>query len=519
MKRGVWRIFGVILLAGAILRFVDLGRRPLHGDEAVGASLSLDVLQTGSHTYESANRHGPFQYYLGGAAMALLGPSDGAIRFPYALAGCLLPLALVGFRRHLTDPGWLLASGLIAFSPAFLYYSRYAIQEIHFALVTATFLAAGLAFASRGAGRSLVGLFLAAGWMITLKETFVIVWGCLALSVFLGALLGGPPFRSALREAGSSLKRRWIVALGGAGGGTLLVAAAYTDGFRDSAGLRNLARNLAEMMRLGASSPAGLELHRHPPGFYLSLLARYEWPILLLAAAGLWAAYRSRRPFPLLLALDALLLSAVHLALPYKTPWLLLTPLLPLALLGGYGGAALLDRNWKHRKWTQASARGHLLAATLVPFLCLPQSISLCFFRPADPTESMVYHPTGPDQATLVREIRTLASRLPADLSPKVLVALPYAWPLGWYLRDRSDVLYERSPVPLQSPQELSRIPIILTLERADRRFLLTFTGSERIPPFSLPGYRSRTYVLIPPDYNVARLHVRSDLVPARPSE
>ncbi|MCI0566707.1 MAG: hypothetical protein L0Z52_00775, partial [Acidobacteria bacterium] len=59
-------LFILLLLSGAALRLVHLERRPLHGDEAVGASLSSKVSSTGSFIYESSNRHGPFQYLLGG---------------------------------------------------------------------------------------------------------------------------------------------------------------------------------------------------------------------------------------------------------------------------------------------------------------------------------------------------------------------------------------------------------------------------------------------------------------------
>src|SRR5437867_1357609 len=98
-----WGIFGALLLAGAFLRLADLENRPLHGDEAVGAVVSQGVKDTGSFLYEFSNRHGPFQYILGGAVMALRDDSVFWIRFPHALLGSLLPLALLGFRRRLTD--------------------------------------------------------------------------------------------------------------------------------------------------------------------------------------------------------------------------------------------------------------------------------------------------------------------------------------------------------------------------------------------------------------------------------
>ena len=506
----VWVLFAGIFVAGAALRFLDLERRPLHGDEAVGAHLSRDVRDTGSFRYESVNRHGPFQYYVEGAALALGGESDFSIRFTFALAGSLLPLALLGFRRKLSDPGWLVTCGWIAFSPSFLYYSRYAIQEIDLILSTALLLSAGLAFATSGSAISIITLFLAAAWMVSVKETFIIAWGCLALSLLLGSWIGGRDFREAVRTAMERLRRRRLAATTGAIAGLALVVAAYTDGFRAPAGLGNLARNIAGTIRLGAATPSALMLHYHPPGYFLGLLLRYEWGILLLTTAGLWAALRDRRPLTLFLALDAALMIAVHAALPYKTPWLVLSQLLPLTLLAGCGARDLLE-HW-HRA---GSARNPLLPALLFALLCVPQSLALNFFRPADPAEPLAYHHTGPEQVLLAREIQDLLLRLPRELDPEVLVCLPYYWPLAWYLRDAQAIRFEQSPVPSESPEDLAKIPLVVTLEKADERFLTSFTGSPRFTPAAVPGHRSRPYILIPPDYLVARLWVRSDLAPA----
>jgi len=513
-RTAVW-VFAALLAAGAVLRLTDLDNRPLHGDEAVGASISQEVANSGSFVYEFANRHGPFQYFLGGAAMALGGESPFWIRLPFALLGCLLPLTLLPFRRRLTDPGWILAAGLLAFSPSFVYYSRYAIQEIDFAVATALLLGCGAAFASGGSGAALAGLLLAGAWMVTVKETFIVVWGCAALALALGAVVGGERFRFALRNGIRNAARRPLAAAAGTLAGLLLVAGAYSDFFRDPSGLGNLARNLREMLAAGASSAGTAALHRHPASFYLSLLLRYEWLILALFLAGAWSAFRSRRPFALFLALYALVTGGLHLALPYKTPWLLLTPLLPMAILAGHGGAALLESpGWARR------LRFPILMAVLITLLPLPRTLLLNFARPADPVaEPLVYHQAGEEQVALAREIRRILSGLPADLHPRALICLPYAWPLAWYLKDEAGVFYEPSAIPSVTPESLARIPVLVTLEGGDPKFLEAFTGSREVPPFSLPHHVSRRYVLIPPDYAVARLWVRFDLAPAGAGE
>jgi len=506
-------IFAAILAAGVLLRLAALENRPLHGDEAAGASFSRDVARAGSFVYQFSNRHGPFQYFLGGAAMAAGGESPFWIRFPYALAGSLLPLALLPLRRRLTDPGWILSAGLLAFSPFFVYYSRYAIQEIDLAAATALFLGCGAALASGGGGLALAGFFVSGAWMVTVKETFVIVWGCIAGALVLGAVAGGGRFRSAVRTGARNAVRHSPAGAAGLLLGLLLVAGAYSDFFRDASGLGNLARNLLEMLAAGASSAGAAVLHRHPPSFYLSLLLRYEWLTLALFLAGTWSALRSRRPFALFLALYALLSAGIYLALPYKTPWLLLTPLLPMAILGGHGGAALLEiPGWKQR------SPAPILMAAVIGLLPLPRTLILNFVRPADPiAEPIVYHQAGEEHVALAKEIQRILSIAPSEAPCRAVICLPYAWPLAWYLRDQPGVLYERSAIPSGPSESLAGIPVVVTLESGDRGFLQAFTGSPDVPPFSLPTHANRRYVLIPPDYAVARLWIRSDLASAAP--
>ncbi len=305
-------LFIGLLVAGAWLRLAQLERRPLHGDEAVGASLSLDVAKTGSFLYFSANRHGPFQYFLDGWVMRWKGTSTSAIRFPFALAGSLLALGLLPMRGALGEAGWLFTTSLLTFSPFFVYYSRYAIQEILFALATILMLACAASFARTGRGPALFGTLLSAAWMVTQKETFLIVWGCLGVAALAGWILGGARFRAAAAGAVKALAARWPWGVAGAACGALLIAFFYTDRFHDNSGLANLAVNLVDLVRHGAATASASELHRHPAVFYVSLLTRYEWLVLAGFAAGSWLALRGRRPLILFLTSYALLLLAVH---------------------------------------------------------------------------------------------------------------------------------------------------------------------------------------------------------------
>ncbi len=493
-------LFIGLLVAGVWLRLAKLDRRPLHGDEAVGASLSLDVAKTGSFLYFSPNRHGPFQYFLDGWVMRWKGTSTSWIRFPFAVAGSLLALALLPMRAALGEAGWLFATSLLTFSPFFVYYSRYAIQEILFALATALLLACAAAFARTGQGRALFGALLSAAWMVTLKETFLIVWGCLGVAALAGWMIGGARFRADFGGAANSLAGSWRWGLAGAACGAVLIAFFYTDRFQDSSGLANLGVNLVDLVRHGASTASAAELHRHPATFYFSLLTRYEWLVLAGFAAGIWLAVRGRRTLSLLLASYALLSLAVHFYLAYKTPWLLLTPLLGMALVAGTAW------DWAADRLPVAAPAAGLCLAALLPLLLLPATLRTSFQRPADPALGLAYHHAGAEQLTLAAEIRRAVAAAPASTFPKAVVALPYYWPLAWYLRDETEVFFQPSAIPGEPVEVLAAVPILVTLQSADPKFLKAFVPNGRVPDFTLPGHQSRTVVLIPPDYLVGKV-------------
>src|SRR3990172_13322427 len=132
-----WEIAAYVLLIviAASLRFWDLGSRALHHDESLHATYSW-YLAVGRGYRHDPMMHGPLQFHLTALVYFLLGASDYMSRIMPALFGT----ALVGLpwllRRQLGRPGALASAGLLAISPVFLYYSRFARNDIYMAVWT-----------------------------------------------------------------------------------------------------------------------------------------------------------------------------------------------------------------------------------------------------------------------------------------------------------------------------------------------------------------------------------------------
>ena len=74
--------------------------------------------------------HGPFQMEATAGLFFLFGDDDYTARLLYAIAGTALVLMPLLFRSRLGDWGALFTSLFLAFSPAMLYYSRFARNDI-----------------------------------------------------------------------------------------------------------------------------------------------------------------------------------------------------------------------------------------------------------------------------------------------------------------------------------------------------------------------------------------------------
>jgi hypothetical protein len=188
--------------------------------------------------------------------------------------------------------------------------------------------------------------------------------------------------------------------------------------------------------------------HAHPWTYYLALV----WWALPPAAAGLVVAVRSRRPFARFVACYSVAVAAAYCAIPYKTPWCVLTMLYGFALLAGMA-AEEFARRWR--------APVIVVSVAGLAFLGLQAWIASTT-KAADQRNPLAYSQTEAGVFTIRDRLREIAGAAPQG--PRIAIAVysrQNLWPLPWYFREFPNVEWWRdvaipgraAPVVLVSPE------------------------------------------------------------------
>ncbi|MBI4321284.1 MAG: TIGR03663 family protein [Chloroflexi bacterium] len=127
--------YAVLVVFAFVIRFWDLGTRMLHHDESLHAVYSY-YLYVGRGYRHDPMMHGPFQFHAMALGYFLLGVSDATARVMPALFGTVLVGLPYFLRRQLGRTAALVAAFLLAVSPSFLYFSRFARNDIYIAVWT-----------------------------------------------------------------------------------------------------------------------------------------------------------------------------------------------------------------------------------------------------------------------------------------------------------------------------------------------------------------------------------------------
>lgn len=449
-----------VMAAGVLLRFDGLADRPFHADEATGARITAQRMESGGARFDPRHYHGPLLGALAAPLCRMRG-EDGwrdmtkhTLRLLPAAAGALLVLVPLLGRRRYGDAPMLLAAALLATSPLLAYYSRMFIHEILLAL-------AGLAalFFLTGEKRLIVAGLLV-GLMYATKETFVIsmlAWGGAGLCLLYENRAG------INREILLDAWRRLRVPLAAALLVFILTAGfSYTDAFRNPRGAIDAVRTFFVYENVPG--------HDKSPFYYLQLLvlpqksAGLWWfgtPVALLALCAVAMSFRKdgmaarERAFVRFLAWSALFHCLIYSLISYKNPWLVCLPWAHVCLLAGFAFAG-----FRHLPVAPRFAIAVLAALGVVTQF--KQASAATGRLSADARNPFAYVPTRRDVENLESWLDRLRGMTPAGtLEPVAVIGTDY-WPLPWYLRS-----FEKTGYWSEPPQDLAAMPLVFTMPDA----------------------------------------------------
>lgn len=451
-----------ILLVAAALRLPELALNPFHHDEGVNGFFTTNLVRNGIYQYDPANYHGPSLYFFALVSEILFGLTTEAMRLVPVVFGLLLVGLAFPLHAYLGPLAALVAGGLLAVSPGAVYVSRYFIHEILLVAFSLGLVVAAIYYLDRRDAKYLLLGAVAAALLFTTKETGIITVAVLLIAVVVGHLYTawrnppavgpGAPVRPGTRPPPRA-KSVWIDgveyrATGPSGAPSARTASLWPGSIPGehligaavvflviyvllySSFFTNFPKGLVDSLATFTIwTQTGEATQVQPPWKYLDWMVRAELPILVLGVAGgLIAAIRApSRPW-VVIGLWAAGITAAYSIIQYKTPWITLNMLLPLALLAGLA----IDTLWKARSFRLGVPV--VLAAAIV--LSGYQAIDLNYRHYDDETYPYVFVHSTRDMLELVDEIEATAGRAGTGLETGVVIVSPDYWPLPWYLRD-----------------------------------------------------------------------------------
>jgi len=431
--------WGALIAFALVLRFLALGDRPPHHDEAIHCDFAYNLLTQGTYRYDPTY-HGPLIYYVMAPLLLLFGATTTVGRLYPAVAGVALVALPLALRRRLGRGAAWWTGALLAISPSILYYSRFAREDVPVALFTGAGLALFLRVRRHG-WRPIPWIGVAAAGHAMMKETFYVTVPLLAMSGYVVSLREG--VWESIRK-GFAWVDRYRVAIGTAILWFLVITVTgftvfYVHPEDWAYPVKAIAYwyNQHKIQRVGG------------PWFYhLPRLALYEF--LPIAAALVWAVRRRRR----LKRLEVFCLAwglgsvATYAYLGEKVPWLAVHQVLPFIPLAG----AQLSRTFspRGRWWSRALATAGLAATGW-------SALASSYLHPAittsDPhAELIVFVQTTPEEKALANLGRALA--VTHSDGPVAAVDGEGSWPLSWQ--------WKKVPVWWAMPQPGMHPPIVV---------------------------------------------------------
>jgi len=522
--------FILAVIIAVWFRFDQIGLKPFHHDEGVMSHFLLTLAKSGQYKYNPDNYHGPTFYYFALVALRVFGSNDFALRFTPALFGVLTVLMVWLLRKHLGSVGTPVAAFLMAISPGLVYFSRDFIHEMSFGCFSLGVVVGAWRYAESKNFAWLALMATSAGLLFATKETAIITAIVMIIAALCAAaweltrrLIQGREttlaafareFRRDCANVAPSLDHALaalmiFVFINLIFYTSFFAVQKYLDGSEHIhwEGLKDAVRSVSLWARRSSGE------HVKDFWYYIGILFKLELPLVVGSLlAGIFIVRRGTR-FWLFVAAWTLGITLAYSIIGYKTPWLALSFLIPMALLSGHAAQKIYGA-------APPISLRLLWAAALVTVLIfnvrlawtvnfdkyddndnrsgyltnLGRSLNL---RPyTDGLYGYVYVQTvREDILSLAQAIKSETDKRPLRAATPIYVAATDYWPLPWYLRDFDEVTAYIGKLPDGGPSQISQ-PIIIA--SANQQPILDGASGLRALPqaFTLrPGVELVIYV------------------------
>ncbi len=440
-------LFILTFVIAVALRFVFLGWKPPHFDESINGWFVMQVWDKGYYNYDPNNFHGPLYFYYLQLFELLFGRSVEVMRAATGLLsiGCIyLTLA---HRRFVGNVAYW-AAIFIAISPAFVFYSRYAIHESLFIFAQLLFSYGYWSWRENRNWIAFAQMVMSILILATTKETFFIFLGTWAIAISVlktvQKVMKQPIDRpSKLTLSKTEIYRMVQVCLLA----TLILYALFSNLFADPKAFKEFFDAFAIWSKTGS----GKSGHEKPFVYWIYVLGRYEWPILLGLVLTPILTLKKENSHLRVFALIGFGTWLAYSIIPYKTPWLVMGVLWPLAFVLG---------------WAIEQVRARFPSKTLLAVLALllispiVQTLRLNFVEYTNDKEPYVYVQSTKDIKVLMDLVNQQIERSPADFNMRLEIMTDEGWPFPWIFGRFPNLHF--MPIASFEPERLQTADVIL---------------------------------------------------------